>query len=68
MFLATQKNSLNDTKTTILISRAITLLKINEIYPFTTQNHSYQISMLMQSLKKICQKLLNLVTDGRMDT
>ena len=54
-------------------SRAITLLFINEFSPFAIQNHSSPISMSMQSLKKIGQKLLMLesgnkaLTDGRMD-
>ena len=39
-------------------SRAITLLFINKFSPFAIQNHSSPISMSMQSLKKIGQKLL----------
>ena len=39
-------------------SRAITLLFINEFSPFAIPNHSSLISMSMQSLKKIGQKLL----------
>ena len=59
-------------------SRAITLLFINEFSPFIISNHSSPVSMSMQSLKKIGQKLLKLEsrnevlmdgwTDGRMDT
>ena len=51
-------------------SRAITLLFINKFSPFAIQNHSYLISMSMQSLKKIGQKLFKLesgnkaLTDG----
>ena len=41
-------------------SRAITLLFINEFSPFTIPKHSSLISMSMQSLKKIGQKLLKL--------
>ena len=41
-------------------SRAITLLFIYEFSPFAIQNHSSLISMSMQSLKKINQKLLQL--------
>ena len=41
-------------------SWAITLLFINEFSPFAIANHSFLISMSMQSLKKIGQKLLNL--------
>ena len=52
-------------------SRAITLLLINELSPFATPNHSSPISMSMQSLKKIEQKLLVRVqkrsADGRTD-
>ena len=53
-------------------SRAITLLFINEFSPFAIPNHSSPISISMQSLKKICQKLLKLesrnetLTDGWM--
>ena len=39
-------------------SRAITLLFINKYSPFAIPNHSSQISMSMQSLKTIGQKLL----------
>ena len=52
-------------------SRAITLLFINEFSPFAIPNHSFPISMSVQSLKKISQKLLKLesgneaLTDGR---
>ena len=55
-------------------SKAITLLFINEFSPFAISNHSSLISMSMQSLEKICQKLLKLesgneaLTDGRTDT
>ena len=55
-------------------SRAITLLFINEFSPFAIPNHSSLISMSMQSLKKIGQKLLKLesgneaLTIGRTDT
>ena len=58
-------------------SRAITLLFINEFSPFAIPNHSSPISLSMQSLKKIGQKLLKLRvrkrsadgrTDGRTDT
>ena len=54
-------------------SRVLTLLFINKFSPFAIQNHSSQISMSMQSLKKIGQILLKLesgneiLTDGRMD-
>ena len=41
-------------------SRAITLLFINEFSPFTIPNHSFLISMSMQSLKNISPKLLKL--------
>ena len=41
-------------------SRAITLLFINEFSPFAIPNHSFLISMSMQSLKKTGQKLLKL--------
>ena len=41
-------------------SRAITPLFIYEFSPFAIPNHSSQISMSMQSLKKIGQKLLKL--------
>ena len=41
-------------------SRAITLLFINKFIPFAIPNHSSLISMSMQSLKKISQKLLEL--------
>ena len=40
--------------------RAITLLFMNEYSPFAIPNHSSLISMSMQSLKKISQKLLKL--------
>ena len=52
-------------------TKAITLLFINEFSLFAIQNHSSPISMSMQSLKKIGQKLLKLesgneaLTDGR---
>ena len=52
-------------------SRAITLLFINKYSPFAIPNHFSLISMSMQSLKKIGQKLLKLetgkeaLTDGR---
>ena len=55
-------------------SRAITLLFINEFSPLAIPNHSSPISMSMQILKKIGQKLLKLesgneaLTDGRTDT
>ena len=39
-------------------SRAITLLFIQEFSPFACQNHSTLISVFMQTLKKIGQKLL----------
>ena len=39
-------------------SRAITLLFLNKFSPFAIPNHSSPISMSMQSLKKIGQKLL----------
>ena len=54
-------------------SRDITLLFINEFSPFAIPNHSSPISMSMQSLKKIGQKLLKQVsgnealTDGQTD-
>ena len=41
-------------------SRAITLLFINEFSPFAISNHSFLISMSMQSLKKMGQTLLKL--------
>ena len=41
-------------------SSAITQLFINEFSPFAIPNHSSPISMSMQSLKKIGQKLLKL--------
>ena len=41
-------------------SRAIMLLFINELSPFAIPNHSSLVSMSMQSLKKIVQKLLKL--------
>ena len=52
-------------------SRAITMLFINKFSPFAIPNHS-QISVSMQSLKKIGQKLLKLrvrkrSADGRTD-
>ena len=52
-------------------SRTITLLLINKFSPFAIPNHSFLISMSMQSLKKIGQNLLKLesgneaLTDGR---
>ena len=55
-------------------SRTITLLFIYEFSPFAITNHSSPIPMSMQSLKKVGQKLLKLVsgnealTDGRIDT
>ena len=45
-------------------SRVITLLLINEFNPFAIPNHSSLISMFMQSLKKIGQKLLKLELDS----
>ena len=48
-------------------------LFINEFSPFAIPNHSSHISMFMQSLKKISQKLLKFetgnkpLTDGQMD-
>ena len=54
-------------------SRAITLLFINDFSPFAIPNHSSPISMSMQSMKKIGQKLLKLesgdeaLKDGRTD-
>ena len=53
-------------------SRAITLLFINKFRPFAIPNHSSPISMYMQNLKKISQKLLKLqsvnevLKDGQM--
>ena len=41
-------------------TRAITLLFINKFSPFAIPNHSSLISMSMQSLKKIGQKLVKL--------
>ena len=41
-------------------SGAITMLFINKFSPFAIPNHSSLISMSMQSLKKIGQKLLKL--------
>ena len=41
-------------------SRAITLLFMNEFSPFAIPNHSFPISMSMQSLKEIDQNLLKL--------
>ena len=55
-------------------SRAITLLFIAEFSPFAIPNHSSPISMSMQNLKKIGQKLLKLesgneaLMDGQTDT
>ena len=52
-------------------SRAITLLFMNEFSPFAIPNQSSLISMSMQSLKEIGQKLLKsesgneALTDGR---
>ena len=46
---------------------------IDEIYPSTIPNHSFLISTLIQSLKKIGQKLLKIesgneaLTDGQTD-
>ena len=54
-------------------SRAITLLFMNEFSPFSIPNHSFPISISMQDLKKIGQKLLKFesgneaLTDGRPD-
>ena len=52
-------------------SRAITMLFLNEFSLFAIPNHSSLISMAMQSLKKIGQKLLKLVrkrsAEGRTD-
>ena len=51
-------------------SRAITLLFINKFSQFAIPNHSFNISMSMESLKKISKKLLKLesgneaLTDG----
>ena len=55
------------------VSRAITLLFINEFSSFAIPNHSSLISMSKQSWKKICQKLPELrvrkrSADGRTDT
>ena len=41
-------------------SRAINLLFINEFSPFAILSHSSPISMPMQNLKKIGQKLIEL--------
>ena len=41
-------------------SRAITRLFINQLSPFAIPNHFFLISLSMQSLKKIGQKLLRL--------
>ena len=41
-------------------SRAITLLFLNEIIPLAIPYHSSPIPMSMQSLKKICKKVLKL--------
>ena len=41
-------------------SRAITLDLIDEIYPSTIPNHSFLMSTLIQSLKKIGQKMLKI--------
>ena len=60
-------------------SRVITLLFLNEIIPLAIPYHSSPISMYMQSLKKIGQKVLKLehgnealtdirTNDGRTDT
>ena len=60
-------------KTLLHKSRAITLLFVNEFSPFAIPNHSTLISMSLESLKKIGQKLLKLesgnegLMDGRMD-
>ena len=52
-------------------SMAIALLFINEISPFAISNHSSPISMAMQSLNNIGQKILEsgnkALTDGRPD-
>ena len=42
------------------LHQAITLLFVNEFSPFAIPNHSSLISMFMQSLKKIGQKILKL--------
>ena len=41
-------------------SSAITLDLIDEIYPSSIPNHSFLISTLIQSLKKIGQKMLKI--------
>ena len=62
-----------DENTFLHQSRAITLLFIYEFSPFAIPNHSSLISMFMQCLKKIGQKLLKsesgneAPTDGRTD-
>ena len=54
-------------------SRAIALLFINEFSPFAIPNHSFPISVCMQSLKKIGQRLPKLesgnevLTEGQTD-
>ena len=50
-------------------SRAIALLFIKEFSPVAIPNHSSLMSMSVQSLKKICQKLLKLESgnDALMD-
>ena len=48
-------------------SRAIALLFINKLGPFAIPNHSL-ISMSMQSLKKIGQKLLKLESGNNINT
>ena len=49
-------------------SRAITLLLINEFSSFAIPNHSSLISMAMQNLKKIGQKLLKLESGNKVLT
>ena len=46
-------------------SRAITLLIINKFSPFAIPNHPSPISMSMQSLKEIDQKLLKLESGNK---
>ena len=65
-------NILREKKFFLHQSLATTLLFMNEVIPFVIPNYSSPISMSMQSLKKVGQKLLKLesgneaLTDGRM--
>ena len=75
--LESENEALTDGQTFLHQSRAITLLFMNEFSPFAIPNHSSPISISMQRLKKIGQKLLKVEsgnealtdrwTDGRTD-